>query len=780
MANTYVDYTANAGQTDFNFSFPFLEDSHVVVEVEGVNQALTTNYTIETSPVQKIVLSNPTTAIAGGELVRIKRVSDPSTNLVDFVNGSILTETELDRAYLHNRYLAEEAYDGVNAGLGELEGSTNYNANNKQIKNLANGTLATDAVNKGYVDTQIALTDTNLAGFFKSTHTGNGTDNVFTLSFTPQTTEAEAYIVSIDGLVQVPDTDYTIGATAITFNTIPANSAEICVVATAAASVATINEAQVTATGSSQARSLADRFTDVVNVLDYIDSSQHAFIASNDTASQTASLVTTGINQAIESNRTVFVPNGTYLVSNQIRNDVGGFKLLGESPVGGYKTNAGNKGAIIKAESGFSDTAVVRLRSNTGQPCQINNIIIDATNQAACLTIDGDTTTYESISNAVEDVVCLNGTIGVAFGDKNYVNNLYRINCRSCTTAFSFPNVDNNALNVSDCVISDATTGFSIDAGTQINITGGTFEDTAVLFDINHTTGSSVNNVIVVRDCYIEDITTSIWNDDNQTVGVNFTFENNQVVLNDNITGPHVFNFNHPNFLSIRNNQFKGAANTTGSQNIFRLDHASLSGRIENNLFGVTGSINRFNVATTPTSAGFYYENTNINGTRFSNLTLGDGNGINFSPTSDGSGTAASELLDDYEEGTFTPTIAGTSTAGSNSYSVQTGFYTKIGNRVLFNIDVAMSAKDGTIAGNLKIAGLPYTPNSTSNNNSSVAIGRFDSINLTAGYSSLNAMIQSNGNLLVRESGDNVAALTVDVTNISATTRLTLAGHYSV
>jgi len=269
MANTYVDYTATAGQTDFAFSFPYLEDSHVVVEVEGVNQALTTNYTIETSPAQKIVLSSPTTAIAGGELVRIKRVSDPSTNLVDFVNGSVLTETELDRAYLHNRYLSEEAYDGVNAGLGELEGSTNYNANNKQIKNLADGTLATDAVNKGYVDTQIALTDTNLAGFYKSTHTGNAVDNVFTLSFTPQTTEAEAYIVSIDGLVQVPDTDYTIGATAITFNTIPASSAEICVVATAAASVATVNEAQVTATGSSTARSLADRFAEVFNIRDY-------------------------------------------------------------------------------------------------------------------------------------------------------------------------------------------------------------------------------------------------------------------------------------------------------------------------------------------------------------------------------------------------------------------------------------------------------------------------------------------------------------------------------
>ncbi len=306
MANTYVDYTATAGQQYFAFNFPYLEDDHVIVEIEGVDQTITTNYTIETSPSQRINLSNPTTALAGGELVRIKRRSAPNTNLVDFQNGSVLTESELDRAYLHNRYLAEEANEGVDSGLKELEGSTNFNANNKQIKNLADGTLATDAVNKGYVDTQIALTDTNLAGFYKSTHTGNAVDNVFTLSFTPQTTDAKAYIVSIDGLVQVPDTDYTIGATAITFNTIPSISAEICVVATAAASVATINEIQVTATGSTTARSLADRFGDVVNVLDY-------GVVGDGTTDDT-----TAIQTALDKTGTIYFPAGTYKITSAL------------------------------------------------------------------------------------------------------------------------------------------------------------------------------------------------------------------------------------------------------------------------------------------------------------------------------------------------------------------------------------------------------------------------------------------------------------------------------
>ena len=102
MANTYVDYTATASQTDFAFNFDYLEDEHVTVEINGV---ATSAFTIETSPTKKIVLTSGATA---GQIVRVRRKSQPDTNLVDFVNGSVLTESELDRAYLHNRYLAEE------------------------------------------------------------------------------------------------------------------------------------------------------------------------------------------------------------------------------------------------------------------------------------------------------------------------------------------------------------------------------------------------------------------------------------------------------------------------------------------------------------------------------------------------------------------------------------------------------------------------------------------------------------------------------------------------
>ena len=81
------------------------------------------------------------------------------------------------------------------------------------------------------------------------------------------------------------------------------------------------------------------------------------------------------------------------------------------------------------------------------------------------------------------------------------------------------------------------------------------------------------------------------------------------------------------------------------------------------------------------------------------------GKGIDFSATGDSSGTTSSEVFDDYEEGTFTPTI--TSGATSITYTIARGSYTKIGDVVYFQIDLYIS---GTADGNgLRIGGLPYT-----------------------------------------------------------------------
>lgn len=60
------------------------------------------------------------------------------------------------------------------------------------------------------------------------------------------------------------------------------------------------------------------------------------------------------------------------------------------------------------------------------------------------------------------------------------------------------------------------------------------------------------------------------------------------------------------------------------------------------------------------------------------------------------------------ETGTFTPIAYGVSTAGTGTYTIQSGTYIKIGKAVIFVIRIAWTAHTGT--GNIRISALPYAP----------------------------------------------------------------------
>lgn len=91
------------------------------------------------------------------------------------------------------------------------------------------------------------------------------------------------------------------------------------------------------------------------------------------------------------------------------------------------------------------------------------------------------------------------------------------------------------------------------------------------------------------------------------------------------------------------------------------------------------------------------------------NLVIGtSGNGIDFSATPSGSGVMTSELFDDYEEGTFTPTINQGFDAPV-SYTTQTGKYTKVGDLVYFHIYIYLDAAQTRNVDALGVAGFPFT-----------------------------------------------------------------------
>jgi hypothetical protein len=110
---------------------------------------------------------------------------------------------------------------------------------------------------------------------------------------------------------------------------------------------------------------------------------------------------------------------------------------------------------------------------------------------------------------------------------------------------------------------------------------------------------------------------------------------------------------------------------------------------------------------------------TTNSGTLISATTIGVGNatpstsgaGITFPATQSASTNA--NTLDDYEEGTWTPSVT-FNNASVGQTGTFAGFYTKIGNQVFATCLIGLTAK-GSSTGSVAIGGLPFASNNNAN-----------------------------------------------------------------
>jgi microcystin-dependent protein len=138
------------------------------------------------------------------------------------VNGSVLTESELDLSYRHNRYLAEEIAELNDASLQIENGGTEWDAKTKRIKNVGTAVDSTDAVTKVYLDNKVAQVSTGathppLKWVFSAI---SGTNNTYTVTGAEVNGDT-AYEVSIDGLIKEPTVEYTVDPNTDTLTIIP-------------------------------------------------------------------------------------------------------------------------------------------------------------------------------------------------------------------------------------------------------------------------------------------------------------------------------------------------------------------------------------------------------------------------------------------------------------------------------------------------------------------------------------------------------------------------------
>ena len=142
MALSYVQYPGDGVTETFAVPFEYLDKTHLQVRVALDIHAFTWDdpNTIRITP-----------APASGVVVELRRVTPRENRMVDFVDGSVLTESDLDLANIQTFYIVQEAID-IAGGTLELLSDGSYGAGGRRIRDLGTAIDARDAITKEYHD----------------------------------------------------------------------------------------------------------------------------------------------------------------------------------------------------------------------------------------------------------------------------------------------------------------------------------------------------------------------------------------------------------------------------------------------------------------------------------------------------------------------------------------------------------------------------------------------------------------------------------------------------
>jgi hypothetical protein len=150
---------------------------------------------------------------------------------------------------------------------------------------------------------------------------------------------------------------------------------------------------------------------------------------------------------------------------------------------------------------------------------------------------------------------------------------------------------------------------------------------------------------------------------------------------------------------------------TTNSNSVLRMQgtSAGYNWQIANNLNsgGIEFTQSTATGGTTYSTPKFEMLNTGNFNVAAGNVIIGTAaKGINYTANTPQAGMT-SQLLNWYEEGTFSPLVSGT-TGGSATYFENSGMYTRMGNIVYFRLRINCASVT-SMTGNAQITGLPFT-----------------------------------------------------------------------
>jgi len=156
------------------------------------------------------------------------------------------------------------------------------------------------------------------------------------------------------------------------------------------------------------------------------------------------------------------------------------------------------------------------------------------------------------------------------------------------------------------------------------------------------------------------------------------------------------------------------------------------------------------------------------------NLTAGrviSANGVAFPATA--SASSDPNTLDDYEEGTWTPTPTG----GTFGVTYASGFYTKVGRQVTATCFLAWNSLSGS--GNFSIS-LPFTINNTNYYRGAISLGNSSTLILLAGYAIVGTLDQGATQTDFYFLQTNLSSQRMTVASLGSSGNITFTATYMV
>lgn len=211
---SYAFYLGDGSTTTFPLGFEYLDADHVLVKVDGTLKTAGTHYNLTGGNAVFV------TAPAANADIRLIRSTpeEYDARLVDFRSFGSITEDEMDLNQKQIWFLIQEAFEtddtgDVNPNAGYLSWdvvqsrwTASRSSANQTIGDLADPTVADEAATKGYVD---SVAEWGIAGIPQAwTITSTGATS-YTLT-DGERLDAKYLIVSMDGVIQVPDLDFVV------------------------------------------------------------------------------------------------------------------------------------------------------------------------------------------------------------------------------------------------------------------------------------------------------------------------------------------------------------------------------------------------------------------------------------------------------------------------------------------------------------------------------------------------------------------------------------------